>query len=281
MLVVCRLFLGRKERKATGGRARIAKRDWRTFGTDHGKWFTVGYARNYEAIRGNGGGRLGGRRAPLRSRFSLLSLTLSVSLFCFPHPPTAPPAAPPSPSRPRVAVAVASKLGQSLVAVASRFGDSKEGSFLFLLISFFPRPPPRLRPNSFHVSFPFASSPLSFSITLPRHLLFPFPFFRSRGAVFSRVRTRTQISALAEPRIVTRRGATSGFCFWIFVLCSAESFQVIRTTSFLSAKRLTARPEEIWSVEDFRGRNRRIETANFTRLPAKRFPRTPRLVPVV
>lgn len=145
----------------------------------------------------------------------------------------------------------------------------------------FPPPPPRRRPNSFHVSFPFAGSPLSFSITPPSLLLFPFPFFRSRGAVFSRVRTRTQISALAEPRIATRRGATSGFCFWIFVLCSADSFQVIRTTSFLSAERLTARPEEIWSVEDFRGRNYRIETANFTRLPAKRFPRTPRLVPVV
>lgn len=87
----------------------------------------------------------------------------------------------------------------------------------------FPPPPPRRRPNSFHVSFPFAGSPLSFSITPPSLLLFPFPFFRSRGAVFSRVRTRTQISALAEPRIATRRGATSGFCFWIFVLCSADT----------------------------------------------------------
>lgn len=188
MLVVCRLFLGRKERKATGGRARIAKRDWRTFGTDHGKWFTVGYARNYEAIRGNGGGRLGGRRAPLRSRFSLLSLTLSVSLFCFPHPPTAPPAAPPSPSRPRVAVAVASKLGQSLVAVASRFGDSKEGSFLFLLISFFPRPPVFAQTRS---TFLFLSPVLLFLSLLLCLVIFSFRFLSSvREAPFSRAFAR-------------------------------------------------------------------------------------------
>lgn len=206
LLVVCRLFLGRKERKATGGRARIAKRDWRTFGTDHGKWFTVGYARNYEAIRGNGGGRLGGRRAPLRSRFSLLSLTLSVSLFCFPHPPTAPPAAPPSPSRPRVAVAVASKLGQSLVAVASRFGDSKEGSFLFLLISFFPRPcpsSPKLVPRFFSLRR-FSSFLLCYSATSPSLSVSFLPFARRCFLARSHANANIRVGRAAN-RNQTRR----------------------------------------------------------------------------
>ena len=131
------------------------------------------YCRLCEKLRGDTGAteevvwQGGGGVPPLCSRFSF-TRSLSLSLFLLSTCRTlsttgSASCAALSPSRPRVAVGVASKLGQSLVAVASRFGDSKEGSFLFLLIPFSP-PSLYLRPSSsFHISFPFS---LSLSLSL-------------------------------------------------------------------------------------------------------------------
>lgn len=117
-----------------------------------------------EKLRGNAKRYEARRREVVWEGDALLSaLALLLSLFSFAH------LRPRSPSHPRVDVGVASKLGQSLVAVASRFGDSKEGSFLFLLISFHFLLPP------FSFSFIPLLAPESrtFSSPLPLPLRYP------------------------------------------------------------------------------------------------------------
>lgn len=190
----------------------------------------------------------------LRSRFSLPSLTLGASLFSLgqlehshaPARPTATLAIRGS----RVGVGVASKLGQSLVAVASRFGDSKEGSFLFLSISF--------SSPSFHCPF------LSFASPLPLFFFVP-----------ARSLARPNANILCPGRAVNRNQTRNVWPPLLDFRCSLAVFWVKRTTPFLGGKRLTTRnrASEIWSVEDFRGElsDRRCK---FYQTPAKRFPGT-------
>jgi len=115
--------------------SRIGERDWWTFGTGHRKWFTAGDASRGEAKRGDTRSAARSSARGLRARFPLVSF-LSLSLFL------------------RSSLPITRNLFSSLLSLSlflsprrgsrlktrsksrrrvasSRFGDSKEGSFLF------------------------------------------------------------------------------------------------------------------------------------------------------